>query len=717
MKINKVGSSRSEIDLFNILEKRSINKTAMLGGIIRILTSGAKYTAGGFAAGYAIDTVDEYLYGDLSSVDLKHTLFEDQEIFKAYSKLKSISDTDTDIGKICAIWEKIKSGPSRIEDAEEHTTDEEPATDSEPTLDLEEMREALTRYSDKINNILKKADEGCKPGTLLKVISLKDLGLVIANFKSASDTLEASKEKASSYSGYLSSAMNALGSGYEWVKESASLFVDENSLPDSPDNTEDLEAAKKDLELASDEYAKAYEELIKGLAICIKNCKNIIALYKKKESVIKSISSSNIISEIDTRPTERLIEACINFISTVEDKLSSYHKHSAKQKKMSFLVKKHEDNYFIPRSVKFEDKRFSSRYSPIVFKDMHFRNEEQSVFRINKLDIEMPKIYSGSSWINAYTDKVKERISKIITKDLLLVKHLGFFERNATLNKTTKEQDNFFRYLSENGFVNQIVESYRKIIYNITTSNSSSHSKLNQNINSKYDISHGSREGGFMATAHNYKYLMAIIFDIVYVSDDLGSDAMREKIQSAFSLMLEKYISEEWIPYDVKVMKARRKIRKKHKRYDQQQQKTFRKYEDDSSLFANDMEVSAKNQQNNLEKYSDSINKNKSIVKKSNFSDQYYKDAILGPSNPDPLLKEFYQSMRQETLRNSELRDARKNLRSLEEQEGQDIVNQAHPKEIRLSDAHGDGGLLENGNEQKERSLQVAKKNPTGNFR
>ena len=163
-------------------------------------------------------------------------------------------------------------------------------------------------------------------------------------------------------------------------------------------------------------------------------------------------------------------------------------------------------------------------------------------------------------------------------------------------------------------------------------------------------------------------------------------------------------------------MKKKRDLFKKYKKQKDRGDKIRDKYRKYDNL-SHDMEVSAKNQQNNLEKHSHSINKNDSIVKNSNFLDQYYKDAISGLSNPDPLLKEFYQSMRQETLRNSELRDARKNLRGSEEQEGQDIVNQAHPKEIRLSDAHGDGGLLENVNEQKERSLQVAKKNPTGNFK
>ena len=101
-------------------------------------------------------------------------------------------------------------------------------------------------------------------------------------------------------------------------------------------------------------------------------------------------------------------------------------------------------------------------------------------------------------------------------------------------------------------------------------------------------------------------------------------------------------------------------------------------------------------------------------MKNENNSGQYYADAVSGLNNSDPLLKEFYDSMKQETLRRPELRDDRENLKALEE--SQDTTSMAHPKSIRLSDGHGDGGLVENGHEQKEKSLEVAKRNPTGNF-
>lgn len=725
MKINKVASSKSEMDLFNILNKRSIKKTAMIGGILRLLVSGAKYTAGGAAAKYAYDTASEYMSGDLSSLDLDDMLFGDKEIFRAYSRLKVVHDNEAELGKICALWKVIEKGVSTtIGDP----SSSEKTSPSEPKLDLESLNKSLSKYSSKSSTILKMSEDGsdCPTVERLKQIILFELDVAIYNFKAASSNLEIAKAEAESQSGTIASAMGTLGSGYEWAKGAASQLFQTDFLPDSPDQAEALETAKKNLEDATDEYSKYYTILIKDLTDCIENCKKIIKLYESKKSAIKAMENNSSIKEEYADAigsTEKLISLCTNFISTIDKKMSSYHKSSAKAAEMSAMVKKHEDNYFIPSTIKFEDKRFSAKYSPIIFENMHLRTKDQSVLRIDALNIEMPKIYSGSSWINSYTDEVKKRVQKIITNELLFVKHLTFFRR-SNLGSTTKEQDNFFRYLSEMGFVNQIIESYRRIIYNIITSDSISYFKLKQNIGLEkgvYDVQYGSENKkdrlDFMTTAHNYKYLLAMIYDVIYVSEDIGSSGMMAKIQSAFSLMLEKYISEDWIPSDVKSMKARRKIRKRHQKLDRRQQKTREKYRDDAYLFADDMEVSAKNQQNNLEKHSHSINKNDSIVKNSNFLDQYYKDAISGLSNPDPLLKEFYQSMRQETLRNSELRDARKNLRGSEEQEGQDIVNQAHPKEIRLSDAHGDGGLLENGNEQKERSLQVAKKNPTGNFK
>lgn len=721
MKINKVGNSRSELDLFNILNKRSIKKTAMIGGILRLLASGAKYTAGGFAAGYAIDTISEFIDGDLSSVELDEVLFGDNDVYRAYFELKSIKENESDMANIASVWEKLKSGVSS-------PTEEiapEDSTSDEIDIDLEEMRRGLSVYSKSKNNIYKKADEK-SPSEILKAICQLGLDIAITNFRAASKESERARSAAEKYSGALATSLDYLGSGYDYMKGVAGGFFDTSFLPDSPDQQEGLEEALKDLEEANKLHAESYRKLIDSLTGCVKGCKNIISIYSSKQSSIKSLEGNSSIGpeiSVAIKSTEKLISACTNFIATVDEKLSTFHKSSAKAAEMSAMVKKHEDNYFIPSTVKFEDKRFSAKYSPIIFEDMHLRTKDQDVLRIDTLNIEMPKIYSGSSWINSYTDEVKRRVQKIITNELLFIKHLTFFRR-SNLGSTTKEQDNFFRYLSEMGFVNQLVESYRRIIYNIITSKSTSYSKLKQNIGLEsgiYDVQYGSENKkdriDFMTTAHNYKYLLAMIYDVVYVSQDIGSSGMMDKIQSAFSLMLEKYISEDWIPSDVRSMKARRKIRKRHQQLDRRQQKTREKYRDDAYLFADDMEVSAKNQQNNLEKHSHSINKNDSIVKNSNFLDQYYKDAISGLSNPDPLLKEFYQSMRQETLRNSELRDARKNLRGSEEQEGQDIVNQAHPKEIRLSDAHGDGGLLENGNEQKERSLQVAKKNPTGNFK
>lgn len=119
------------------------------------------------------------------------------------------------------------------------------------------------------------------------------------------------------------------------------------------------------------------------------------------------------------------------------------------------------------------------------------------------------------------------------------------------------------------------------------------------------------------------------------------------------------------------------------------------------------------NSENNLIKNNNSINnEGKNMKNKKSFSDQLKKDAILG-RQPDQPLSEFYKALGQEYGNDIVPRDTRENLYG---HQGEDLVLRSHPKKVIVSDSIKDGGLVENGHEQKEKSLQVAKKNPTGNF-
>ena len=117
--------------------------------------------------------------------------------------------------------------------------------------------------------------------------------------------------------------------------------------------------------------------------------------------------------------------------------------------------------------------------------------------------------------------------------------------------------------------------------------------------------------------------------------------------------------------------------------------------------------------ENNLVKNQNSINnKDENMKNKNIFSDQLKKDAILG-RQPDQPLSEFYKALGQEYGNDIVPRDTRENLYG---HKGEDLIAKSHPQKVIVSDSIKDGGLVENGHEQKEKSLQVAKKNPTGNF-
>lgn len=720
MKINKVASSSAELNLFNLLNReKKITKVAILGAVrplLGILGKATKYGAVGFGSLYAIDTASEYLSGDLSEQDLDDILLSDNSIQKEYTLLKEFAKS-TNIEEICALWLILKEGPSSKKDA---TTPEEKSSGDSFEKERESIRDFLKGADYRQNNIEKISQETCDIQVLISTIEKTNLDNLIIKFKTDSKLLDEAISQANSASGLFSGATGVLKSTFESAKNMAEGFgLPQGIAPDLESQDESIQKANENLKKASKRYAESYTNMIEGLSLCIRESKKIINHYSSKKLAIESLGENNSALDSQIDKTRGLLEACYRFIGAVDSKLQSLHKRSKKAREIAALKSKFNKNYLIPKNKNFEDKRFNPRYEKMTFENLYlsaFYKKPFQILRIDSLNIRLPEIRSGGGYLDAYDEKIKEHVQRLIKNELLNVQSLSFLGRSK-LGNTSRNQDLFWEYLSTNGYIDELQESFRRLVYKVENSSDSKFNKVKTNIRDakeKYRIPYGSTD--FMTTAHNYKYYLALLTDFIMIANDIGSEGAKEKARNSFSLALEEFISDEYLPENKKSMEKKKNVYKKYKKYDNTGRSVRDKYRKYDNL-TYDMEVSSKNQQNNLEKHSHSINKNESIVKNSNFLDQYYKDAISGLSNPDPLLKEFYQSMRQETLRNSELRDARKNLRGSEEQEGQDIVNQAHPKEIRLSDAHGDGGLLENGNEQKERSLQVAKKNPTGNFK
>jgi len=112
-----------------------------------------------------------------------------------------------------------------------------------------------------------------------------------------------------------------------------------------------------------------------------------------------------------------------------------------------------------------------------------------------------------------------------------------------------------------------------------------------------------------------------------------------------------------------------------------------------------------------------SINKeNIRVTMADNFSNTYFQDAVKGLS--DSYSKSYFSGLK--SMYNEELgrRDADVGkLYSLHDETGADLVTQSHPKAIVVSDAMGNGGLVENGLEQKQHMEDVARSTPSGNFR
>jgi hypothetical protein len=96
----------------------------------------------------------------------------------------------------------------------------------------------------------------------------------------------------------------------------------------------------------------------------------------------------------------------------------------------------------------------------------------------------------------------------------------------------------------------------------------------------------------------------------------------------------------------------------------------------------------------------------------------YYKDALLGQNSNDKYMKAYYAGLSSLCDEGLEKRKADyKEYFMLHDETGEDLIHDAHPKAIVVSDAIGRGGLVENGLEQKRQSHGVALSTPTGNYR
>jgi len=117
-------------------------------------------------------------------------------------------------------------------------------------------------------------------------------------------------------------------------------------------------------------------------------------------------------------------------------------------------------------------------------------------------------------------------------------------------------------------------------------------------------------------------------------------------------------------------------------------------------------------------KVSSSINKEISSMKKNadKVSDNYYKDALMGLGD-DSFMKAYYKGFSEEYNKKDEPpKRSYKDLMDVFKEE-ENIVLKSHPNSVFVADALNEGGLIENGLEQKEKIEKIVKKRPSGNFR
>ena len=486
-----------------------------------------------------------------------------------------------------------------------------------------------------------------------------------------------------------------------------------------------IEEAKK----ASRDAINAYGKLSTALYEHLTNIKYVTKYAEQNEAIISELcnkesddgySSNDVTVDIFrgyTKSFVELLELLEEFIKNFKVIMKPYSDAVRAQEKMLAGKQKYKDNPFIDEGrVEYKEKTDRSYVNvELLSKEeeiggYRIRLGDTDVFTIKNLAIKMPMKYISSTGSHeALYDGSTNKIiwSALINANVLSPKLKWYlFPRGdrPIYEEDNNEQRALFKYFEHYGFADRLhsvrlyLDNYLKRIHRSEGSDLAGSSAAK----SYYDKFGDSL---FELNANSYINSLKLIGQIlglaemVDASERSSSKAkIKKMLEDAFSLYLEEYISK-WFVYNNKELIAHTKsIMKKKEEF----QKDYLP------------NIYNKEKIKNLEKNSHSINNTELVMKNANYSDQYYADAASGLNNSDPLLKEFYDSMKQETLRRSELRDDRKNLKALEE--SQDTTSMAHPKSIKLTDGHGDGGLVENGHEQKEKSLEVAKRNPTGNF-
>ena len=120
-----------------------------------------------------------------------------------------------------------------------------------------------------------------------------------------------------------------------------------------------------------------------------------------------------------------------------------------------------------------------------------------------------------------------------------------------------------------------------------------------------------------------------------------------------------------------------------------------------------------------LDSTNNQSNNDINLLKKADeVSKSYVKDAVKDLNHEDKTLREYFTGLGRLYDAESEKRNPdKKELYQLHDETGRDLTLSAHPKAIRVSDGLGNGGLVENGLEQKEKLEDVALSTPTGNFK
>lgn len=143
-----------------------------------------------------------------------------------------------------------------------------------------------------------------------------------------------------------------------------------------------------------------------------------------------------------------------------------------------------------------------------------------------------------------------------------------------------------------------------------------------------------------------------------------------------------------------------------------------------NNINISNMDSSMKNRENRLkmlEKIASSTNRTamstESIEKYADsFSKEYYQGALRGLD--DQYAKSYYTGLK--SMYDQKLGGGKADYKSLYEPHGgtgTEILESSHPKSVVVSDAMGNGGLVENVLEQQRHDIGVALSTPTGNFR